>query len=358
MISHRLLSVVVVLTFVAAGIVSAQAPPPAPVRFTPAVAHSFEAEVRLSGTVQSSLESTVAGQVEGLVEEFTVREGEAVKKGQLLVRLRATQLEIEKRSIEAELEETLARESLAKRELDRAQELFDAELIARDQLDAKLYDHTAWKGRDDRLRANIERIQDEIDRTVVYAPFDGVVLEERTQLGEWLGKGDPVVVLMSTGGLEVRVDVPERYIRRFRKGSRVGIAFASLGGRRVLGTVRAVIPQADVTSRTFPVLVTFANTGGVSPGMMAEAVFSGGSQSGQTIVPKDAIVIQGGSQSVFVITSEGTVRPAPVKSGVGVGEWVVVEGPVAPGDRVVTRGNERLRPGQPVVAEPMEYPLP
>jgi RND family efflux transporter MFP subunit len=358
MISHRLFCVVVVFMCAVAGIASAQAPPPAPVRFTPAVAHSFEAEVRLTGTVQSSLESTVAGQVEGLVEEFTVRQGEVVEKGQLLVRLRATQLKIEKRSVEAELEETLARKSLAKHELDRAQELFDAELIARDQLDAKLYDHTAWKGRDERLRVNIERIQDDIDRTVVYAPFDGVVLEERTQVGEWLGKGDPVVVLMSTGGLEVRVDVPERYIRRFRKGSRVGMSFASLDGRRAMGTVRAVIPQADVTSRTFPVLVAFNNPGGVSPGMMAEAVFSGGSQAGQTIVPKDAVVIQGARQTVFVITSEGTVRPAPVKSGVGVGEWVVVEGSVAPGDRVVTSGNERLRPGQPVVAEPLEYPLP
>ena len=63
-------------------------------------------------------------------------------------------------------------------------------------------------------------------------------------------------------------------------------------------------------------------------------------------------------QTVFVITSEGTVRPASVKSGVGVGQWVVVEGPVGPGDRVVTRGNERLFPGQPVSGEPLEYPLP
>jgi RND family efflux transporter MFP subunit len=164
---------------------------------------------------------------------------------------------------------------------------------------------------------------------------------------------------MSTDGLEVRVAVPERYVCRFRKGARVGLAFASLGGKSVMGTVRAVIPQADVESRTFPVLVTFKNPGGaVSPGMMAEAVFSGGDQASQTIVPKDAIVLQSGRQTVFVIISEGTVRPAQVKSGVGVGQWVVVEGPVLPGDRVVTRGNERLSPGQPVSGEPLEYPLP
>lgn len=327
-------------------------------RYTPAASHSFRTEVRLPGTVQSSLASTVAGEVEGLVEEFTVREGDTVKKGQLLVRLRTKQLELEKKGIEAELEETLARQSLAEREFGRAQELFDAQIIPREELDAKQYDLNAWKGRDLRLRASIERIEDEIERAAIYAPFDGVVLEERTQVGEWLGKGDPVVELMSTAGLEVRVDVPERYIRRFRTGSQVGIAFEALDGKRVSGKVRAVIPQADVAARTFPVIVTFGNPGGAAPGMMAEAVFSGGNQSGQTIVPKDAVVLQAGRQTVFIVTSEGTVRPVAIRQGVGVGQWVVVEGPVNPGDRVVTRGNERLNPGQPVVGEPLEYPQP
>ncbi len=358
MISHRSLLAVAVFICCCGSVALAQRPAAAPVRYTLAASHSFRTEVRLPGTVQSSLSSTVAGEVEGLVEEFTVREGDAVKKGQLLVRLRTKQLELEKKADEAELEETLARQSLSEREFGRAKELFDAQIIARDELDAKKYDLNAWKGRDQRLRAGIERIEDEIARAAIYAPFDGVVLEERTQVGEWLGKGDPVVELMSTAGLEVRVDVPERYIRRFRSGSQVGLAFASLDGRRVLGKVRAVIPQADVEARTFPVIVTFTNPGGAAPGMMAEAVFSGGDQSGQTIVPKDAVVLQGGQQSVFVITPEGTVRSVAVKQGAGVGQWVVVEGQVGPGDRVVTRGNERLNPGQPVTGEPLEYPLP
>lgn len=358
MTSHRSLAALAVFFCVAGVNAPAQQPTAAPIRYTPAASHSFRSEVRLPGSVQSSLSSTVAGEVDGLVEEFTVRQGDAVKKGQLLVRLRTKQLELQKKGIEAELEETLARQSLSERELGRAQELFDAQIIAREELDAKQFDLNAWKGRDLRLRAGIERVEDEIERAAIHAPFDGVVLEERTQVGEWLGQGDPVVELMSTDGLEVRVDVPERYIRRFRTGSQVGIAFAALDGKRVLGKVRAVIPQADVEARTFPVIVTFANPGGAAPGMMAEAVFSGSDQSGQTIVPKDAVVLQAGRQTVFVVTSEGTVRPVAIRQGVGVGQWVVVEGQVNPGDRVVTRGNERLTPGQPVVGEPLEYPQP
>ena len=357
MISHRSLLAAAVF-FCGCGSAALAQRPAAPVRYTLAASHSFRAQVRLPGTVQSSLSSTVAGEVEGLVEEFTVRQGDAVKKGRLLVRLRTKQLELEKKANEADLQETLARQSLSEKEFGRAKELFDAQIIARDELDAKKYDLDAWRGRDQRLRAGIERIEDEIARAAIYAPFDGVVLEEHTQVGEWLGQGDPVVELVSTTGLEVRVDVPERYIRRFRSGSKVGIAFEALGGSRVRGTVRAVIPQADVEARTFPVLVTFTNPGGAAPGMMAEAVFSGGDQSRQTIVPKDGVVLQAGRQTIFIVTSEGTARPVAIRQGVGVGQWVVVEGPVNPGDRVVTRGNERLTAGQPVIGEPLEYPQP
>ncbi len=77
MIFHRSILVIGASLCAAATTAIAQQPPSAPVRFTLAVSHSFQSEVRLSGTVQSSLESTVAGQVEGLVEEFKVREGDA-----------------------------------------------------------------------------------------------------------------------------------------------------------------------------------------------------------------------------------------------------------------------------------------
>ena len=60
---------------------------------------------------------------------------------------------------------------------------------------------------------------------------------------------------------------------------------------------------------------------------------------------------------VWLLDGDG-VKPAPVRAGAGVGEWIEVEGPVAPGTKVITRGNERLRPGQPVRGEPVEYQAP
>ena len=337
----------------------AQQPQSPPVRYTVAASHTFQAEVELPGTIEAPLLSTVAGEIEGLVEEFKVREGDSVKKGQLLAKLRTKQLELQKANLEAQLVESVARQKLAERDFKRAQELFDAQVIAQEELDAKQFEFDAWEGRDAQLKAQIARIEDSIASAGIYAPFDGVVVSEGTQVGEWLGKGDPVVDLMSTSELEVRVDVPESYYQRFRVGSRVPIAFEALDGRRTIGVVRAVIPQADTAARTFPVKVSINGQGlNVAPGMIAAAVFPGGRRATRTIVPKDALVLRGAQQNVFVITEEGTVRPVPVRAGLGVGQWVAVDGPVKPGDKVVTRGNERLRPGQPVSGQLLEYKLP
>ena len=76
------------------------------------------------------------------------------------------------------------------------------------------------------------------------------------------------------------------------------------------------------------------------------------------VVPKDAVVLQRGGEIVFRINADGSVEPVPIESAQGVGEWVVVSGPLEAGDRVVVRGNERLFPGQQVQGEPQEYPLP
>ncbi|HSH26549.1 MAG TPA: efflux RND transporter periplasmic adaptor subunit, partial [Wenzhouxiangella sp.] len=65
-------------------------------------------------------------------------------------------------------------------------------------------------------------------------------------------------------------------------------------------------------------------------------------------VPRDALVLRGSGTAVFVIDDTGTARRASVSTGIGQGEWIEVAGPVQPGDRVVIRGNERLRDGQSV----------
>ncbi|MGH9749704.1 MAG: efflux RND transporter periplasmic adaptor subunit, partial [Candidatus Polarisedimenticolia bacterium] len=330
-----------------------------PVRYTEAREVPVQRSLQLPGSVESKTMSMVAAEVAGLVVELPAREGQTVLRDQPLAKLRTTNLELRLQSAAAQLKEAAARRDLAAANLERSRELFDAQIVAQQTLDDTQSDFNAWQGRVDSLGAEIERLRYELDRSVIRAPFAGIVVAERTEVGQWLGVGGEVVELMSLEELEVRVEVPERYFRNMKPRGKATVTFEALPGVEVQGTVSAIIPRADTQARTFPLKVRIPNRGGrIAPGMLAHVTLSAGESYRATVVPKDAVVRQGSEQIVFTINGDGTVERAAVTTGSGVGEWVVVEGPVKPGQKVVTRGNERLMPGQPVRAEALDYRLP
>ncbi len=333
--------------------------PPSPVRYTEARQHPLRESVVLPGTVESPTKSLVASEVAGLVIEFLAREGDSVEKGQPLARLRTATLELERNSVEAQLRETQARLQQAEAHLARSRELLEAGVIARDEFDDRFFEVNAWQGRVEQLTANIARINDDIERSTILAPFLGVVAAEQTEVGQWLAVGDPVVEILSVTELEVRVDVPERYFRSLRTGIGTTVTFESMPGTAIPGRIQAILPAADPQARTFPLKVSIPNPERrIGVGMLARVSFPVGQSVQATIVPKDALVRRGPQEMVFLLNGEGTVDPLPVETGQAVGSWVQVRGPVQPGMQVVTRGNERLQPGQPVQGESLEYPLP
>ncbi len=301
----------------------------------------------------------VASEVDGLVEALLVREGRTVRKGQALVQLRTRDLELRLEAAEAGLREAEARLRQAEGDLERNRGLFDEGILSASQFDASRYERDAWRGRSDQLSAEISRIRLDVERSSVKAPFSGVVVAERCEVGEWVGRGDPVAEMVSLHDLEVRVEVPERYFSELERGAEARVSFAALPGHEVIGRVSAVIPRANPQSRTFPLKVRISNEKvRIGVGMLAQVVLPAGEPYRATIVPKDAVIIRGAERRVYRLNGDDTVEPVTVDTGAGVGSWVEIRSGIAPGMRVVTRGNERLRPGQSVLSEPGEYALP
>ena len=301
----------------------------------------------------------VASEVDGLVEALLVREGRTVRKGQALVQLRTRDLELRLEAAEAGLREAEARLRQAEGDLERNRGLFDEGILSASQFDESRYERDAWRGRSDQLSAEISRIRLDVERSSVKAPFSGVVVAERCEVGEWVGRGDPVAEMVSLHDLEVRVEVPERYFSELERGAEARVSFAALPGHEVIGRVSAVIPRANPQARTFPLKVLIPNEKRrIGVGMLARVAFPAGEPYRATIVPKDAVIIRGAERRVYRLNGDDTVELVTVDTGAGVGSWVEIRSGIAPGMRVVTRGNERLRPGQSVLSEPGEYALP
>jgi len=333
--------------------------PPSPVRVTEAREHNVQRTLALPGSVEALNTSIIASTVDGLVVEFAAREGLRVKAGDKLAQIRSTTLELRLEALRASHKEARARLKLAESNLARAKELFDAQVVSRQQYDDAQSEFTAWQGRVESLEADIARFEDELDRCTIRAPFDGVVVRERTEVGQWLAVGAPVAEVQSLHVVEIRVDVPERYFPDLRLGATVNVSFESLPGFRAQGRLIAIVPRADPQARTFPIKVRVSNESGrIGVGMLAQVAFPAGEIYRATVVPKDAVVRRGPRDIVFRLNGDNTVEEVAVETGTGVGVWVEVRGGVRPGDKVVTRGNERLQPGQSVVPSPIQYERP
>ena len=348
------------LTVLACRLAAAQPQPePSPVRFTLSREHAVRTEVTLPGTVQARIVSLVASEVDGLVVELAAREGQSVRKGEPLVQLRRDHLELRLEAAQAQRREAQARLKQADGRYQRSQELFASQVLSQDQLDESLYEFQAWQSRIEQLSAEIEQIQLDIRRSTVAAPADGVVVAEHTEIGEWVSQGDPVMEVISTRDLEIRVEVPEQYFPSIRPGAEAKVRFESLPGELIQGRVSSVIPSANPQARTFPLKVRISSQAGrIGAGMLAQVSFPTGRIYRATVVPKDALITRGEQRFVYTLNGNGKVDQVAVETGAGMGNWVEVQKGLGPGVKVVTRGNERLMPGQQVRGRPLEYAPP
>ena len=209
--------------------------------------------------------------------------------------------------------------------------------------------------------AEVDRIDDQLAKHTIRAPFGGWVVERFTEKGQWVSRGGLIARIAELDSVEIEAQVPESSIGRVREGTEVRLDLDAAPGQPWIGTVARIVPQADLLSRSFPVRIRLANrvvdgVPALKGGMLARAWLPVGATGRVTVVPKDALVLGGPKPIVFCIDDAGqgqsVVRPAEVSLGAAVEGHVAVQGGVEPGTLVVIRGNERLRPGMKVTFAP------
>ena len=328
-----------------------QGPPPVPVRVAAAEQKMVSNQISLIGTTEAIAASTIAAEVSGVVEKFPVKEGDFVKKGDLLARLGSAEPEIRLKGAVAVKEKIKANLKYAEKELDRYSKLKDANSVSARNYDEAFYNFQALSQELLRSKADIEQLKYEIDHKNIVAPFSGFVAKEHIQVGEWINIGGPVVDLVDLGKIKIAVDVPEYYVVMIAPQKEVKVRVKSIFDKLSAGKIDAILPQGDPDSRTFPVMIVIENPGHkIKSGMEAMVTFNLAEQTNALLVPKDAVVTAGDNRLVFMV-ADGKAVPVPVKIiGYYDGD-VAIEGNLAPGSQVVIRGNERLRPGQPVFVQ-------
>jgi RND family efflux transporter MFP subunit len=339
---------VMVLILAASGLAQEQpkGPPPPLVAVAEVKAGKVSPQAEFIGTVYYVEVSDVAAEVAGIVEAVKIEDGQRVKAGQPLVELRTDLLAKRLEATRSSHQQVLAELEVAKIEFSRKEKLFEKGSISEQSYDDNRFRARALERRANSLNAEVERIELEIRKAVIRAPFDGVVIKRSVDRGEWLAEGKTVAVLARDDVIDIMVEVPESYIRQVRSAGKVRVR---IGGTDLEGSITALIPRGDVATRNFPVKVRAANSQGFIEGMSATVWLPTAKTQTALIVSRDALISNSGRTVVFVL--EGSkVRALPVAviayEGPDVG--IAAEG-LQEGMKVVVKGNERLRDGQEVV---------
>jgi RND family efflux transporter MFP subunit len=300
-------------------------------------------EAEFIGTVYYQEISDVASEVYGKVEMVKFEEGKRIKKGHVLVKLGSDLLKKTLQATKASHEQVLSELEEARRNLKRAESLYKEELIAEQIYDEHRFRVKGLEKKSASLKAEVERLETELQKKTIKAPFDGVVIKKHVDRGEWLSPGSVVATIARDDIVDVVVEVPERIIKFITPNMEV---IVKAGGKTIKGKVLAIIPRGDISTRTIPIKIRVKNRFSLIEGMEAKVALPMGPKKKTFIVPRDAIISMFGRSVVFaVIDSKARMIPVKVIGYKGMMAGIYAEG-LKEGMKVIVKGNERLRDGQ------------
>ena len=317
-------------------------PPPEAVTTVVTTQEDWNTTLNAIGTVAAVNGVTVSADLPGLVSEIDFTSGQAVNKGEILVRLDTKQERAQLTAAEAQLD-------LTRLSLQRNQGLVAKGIASQQTLDQA---SAEFKQAD----AAVGQIRAAIERKTIRAPFAGVLGIRLINLGQYLAGGAPIVSLQAVRPAYVNFDVPQQELSVIRAGAPVEVTGDALG-QPEQGKIAAFETVIDPATRNARIQAIFENRDGrLRPGMFVQAQLARGAHLSVIPLPASAISYAPFGDSIFIVEdvkgpkgSYRGVRQQFVKLGSTRGDQVAVLSGLKPGEEVVTSGVFKLRPGAAVI---------
>ena len=321
---------------------AAQPPPQAamevPVEVAPVTVGPIQRRLTAVGSLRSNELVIIRPEIAGRIAEFKFQEGEPVKQGQPLVVLDDSVYRAQVEQVQASLE-------LSQSNYDRAIDLLNRKVGT-----TKARDEAISQLRAD--QASLELAKARLDKTVIRAPFDGVVGLRKESVGDFVDVGKDIVNVEQIDPLKVDFRVAEVYVGAVKPGQKLDLGVDAFAGEKFTGEVYAIDPLIDESGRSILLRARLPNPDRrLRPGLFARVSLVLNEREDAIQVPEQALVPQGQEQFVFKVEG-GKAAFTKVKVGIrrsGMAE--IVEG-LAPGDQVVTAGQLKIRDGAAVKPVP------
>ena len=299
--------------------------------------------VVVPGTVVSRNDARLAAEVIGRLLEV-VDVGTVVAKGDVVALIEDTMISLRRDELLGEVERAKARLRFLEKEEQRYVKLADSNLAAATKLEETRSDRDVSRGDLQVANARLNQVEDQLARTLLRAPFAGVVVARLTMPGERVEIGRNVVRMVDQQHLEVIARAPLEYYSFVQPGQQLRIRTGQI---EVSGLVRTVVAVGSENTHQFEIRLDIESNRFPVGQTVRVAVPTSGSRQA-LVVPRDALVLRPEGISVFIVDQEQKAQQIKVTTGIDAGDQIEVDGDLNDGDTVIIRGNERLQPGQAV----------
>lgn len=345
--------------------------PPLPVKTVRPLSREVLDWDEYTGRIEAVESVDIRARVSGYLEQVRFKDGDKVRKGDLLFLIDRRTYEIELKRAEAELQRTRTKLELAANDLKRAERLRQSKAISDEEYDSRSKGLAESTATVHSAEAAVQMARLNLDFTQVRSPIDGRIGRELITAGNLvIGDQTHLTTVVSIDPIYVYLDADERSILKYRRLAADGQRGQSGSGRIVAqlglideagyphqGYIDYVDPSMDATTGTLRVRGVFPNPRELlSPGLFARIRIHGGSPHPALLVPNRAIATDQDQQYVWIVQPEGAVEYRRITSGGLFGSFRVVTAGLGLDDSVVVDGVGKLRPGVKVKAEPATVP--
>ena len=315
-----------------------------------------------TGTVSAKDASILSSKIMGVVKAVYVKEGDRVKKDQVLVDIDPRQVKAQLLQAQAALSEAGKAESAALSAQHAARASADLSRATYDRYVNLMKTESASRQEFDEVSARFHQAEAALDQTQsmveasrfrtqqavaavagadvsdkdsrLLAPFDGAISAKLADPGSLASPGTPLLKLESTDVFRVDIIVPESFIQSIALSQTVSVSIPSAGSTAFEGTVQAISPAADAASRSFMVQVAIPFHPAIHSGMFSRVTLSRGNQE-KLLIPASALIRQGQLTGIFLLDSDRIARFRILRTGRTFGARVEALSGIRPGDRFV-----------------------
>lgn len=292
------------------------------------------------GTLESIIDPTIAAEIAGRVIQVMIHPGQAVKKGQVIALLDATDVRLQLQEANTEVARIEALLRNQEKMVERHQALVDKHFISKNALDDTTTQLDALKQQLSGAQSRVAAIVHNGSKHKVQAPTDGIIETQIVSNGDFVKIGDPIVKLINNARLRAHLPFPESIAKTLKPGLPLLLSTPT-ASTTVNTVIRDIQPQIDVNSRAVDVTADVIGQPGWQPGASVTGKVMTGTRDHTVLVPEQSVVLRPAGEVVYVLSQpqgEARVKQRVIKTGISSeglievieglqpGEWVVVDG--------------------------------